>query len=147
MARDIKSIVGGLVLVGIAAFFFFAAQGYSFGTLARVGSGFYPFVLALVLGALGIAIAVQGWRQEGEAPKIDLRPLLIVPGGIVVFALVLRHIGLFPSVMLLVAISRLADDVFRPLPVLALATVLAAGATVLFVVVLGVNVPIVRWPF
>ena len=57
--RAPKDFWSGLMFCGFAAVGILAARGYSLGAAGKMGPGYFPLLLGLVLGALG-AILIPG---------------------------------------------------------------------------------------
>jgi len=142
-----------LIIVGAA--FAIAARHYPFGTMARFGSGFFPFWLGIVLASLGVLLAVSSLFGAGDSePGIgavlattDLRSLSAVVGSVVLFGLVLMRLGLLLSVVILVLVSSLGSRELRWRSTLAAALLLAAGCGAVFVYGLGLTVPVLPAAF
>lgn len=148
MGRDDSDVLGGAVLAlvgaGVAVY---ASQHYELGALRRMGPGFFPFALGLVLAGLGLLIALPAWFRPApdRQPKPALWPMLAVIGAILVFALVLPLAGLFAAVAVTVLIASLP----APAPGLVWRMVLAAVVAALTwaIFVLGLNMTIPLWPW
>ena len=84
-------------------------QGYAMGTPARMGPAFFPFWLGMILATFGLIIAVRGFRTKGgpEAafPKFHWIPILYILGGVVLFGIILRPLGMLISGIILVFIA------------------------------------------
>jgi putative tricarboxylic transport membrane protein len=67
-----KDVVTGLVTIGLAIFLFAISSDVKDFAAVGVGAGFLPRLAAVLLGVLGILLAVDGWRQvkrtAGRAP-------------------------------------------------------------------------------
>lgn len=150
----------GLFLLAVALLFGVSAAGYHFGSLLRMGPGFYPLVISIMLGGLGLALLVSGvtfpaqdregaggLAQEHPPIRLDLRATLAVLGSICVFGLVLEKVGFVVSIFLLVAIASVADRKARLLPTVYLASALVVITVSIFLWGLGINIPLFRWPF
>jgi hypothetical protein len=83
--------------------------GYAMGTPARMGPAFFPFWLGLILIALGIAISVIGYRTQGGPdaafPKFHWIPIFYVLGGVVIFGMILKPVGMLIAGIILVFIA------------------------------------------
>ena len=97
----------GLAAIGIG----FA---YPVGTAARMGPGYFPRGLGMILIGLGLILIVRSFRDPG-APIMakDLRPILIVLGSVVLFALTVAKAGLVVSTILLVLVASTASHEYR----------------------------------
>lgn len=154
--RDLTHIPLGLFSIALGLGTGITAWGYGVGSLREMGPGFFPLGISVLLVLLGLTVLVKRGRDLSDADlsEVDAEsaaPLLrkaqvlgSVLGGLLVFALMLDHAGLFVSVVVLAAISSLGHPGPKPLPILALGLGLAVFASVLFVVVLGLNIRV--WP-
>ena len=98
------------VLIGIA--FALKATTYSMGTAARMGPGYFPFWLGTVMACLGALILISSLRSkatETVVDRFDFRILAIIVGSIVLFAFILRPLGLIISMFMLVIVSSMAS--------------------------------------
>lgn len=98
------------LVVGIA--FALKATTYSMGTAARMGPGYFPFWLGTLMACLGAIILVTALRPsatETVIDKFDFKILGVIVGAIVLFAFILRPLGLITSMFLLVVVSSLAS--------------------------------------
>lgn len=144
---DRRDLIGGLMLIVGGAVPLVETATYPMGTLKRLGPGFFPTVLCVMLIALGVVILVGAMVRAGPRPTVDWLSLCSVPSGLLVFALTVDSLGLVPAVLLLVAISTVADRPYRPRRTLALAVVLTVACVLVFQIGLGMKMPAVRWPF
>lgn len=76
-----------------------------------------------------------------------MRPALAVLGGGLVFALLIEHVGLIPSVFALVLIVATGDDKLSIRAKFGLAIVLSALTFAIFKLGLSLPVPAVEWSF
>ncbi len=108
--RDTRDIIGGLVMIALGAFAAFYAQRYEFGALNRMGPGYFPVALGILLAVLGLLIALPAWfRPHVPGDSARWKVLAIIIGSVVFFALTLKPLGLILSTALAVFISTLAD--------------------------------------
>ena len=146
-----RDLIGGIFLIGVGLFaVLYGLDSYSFGSAARMGSGYFPVVLGGILALLGAGIAlvalVRGGARE-KSQKIELRPLSAIVGGILVFAVMIELAGFLPAAFTLVMVSGLARTDYNTIRQLILATVLAVGSWLLFSVLLGIPLPAFEWGF
>ena len=107
----------GLMFVGIGAFFaLISATKYDIGTAARMGPGYFPLALGVILFILGIIVALSSLRgehdEEHNIGKFDWDILFLVIGSIFLFGLMMDHLGLYVSIVALVIFSSLASHEF-----------------------------------
>lgn len=146
--RNYRDMIGGglLVLFGL----WVAWQAWStmdIGTARRMGPGFFPLSVGLILAALGAIVLAGSVLQKVPAPEVDLRACLSVLASLAVFALLLKPFGLVPAIVGLVGIASLADRSTRIKQVLMLAGVLSVLCWLIFRLGLGMPLPVLNWPF
>ena len=110
--RNKQDFWSGVMFIVIGLGFAWKATSYSMGTAARMGPGYFPHWLGIIMAILGAVIVLTAIRPkavETSIDKLDFKILGIIIGAIVVFALSLRPIGLLISLFLLVAISSFAS--------------------------------------
>ena len=130
-------------LIGIGALA--VGSKYTLGTAARMGPGYFPRILGILLIVLGVVIALRALRLRGEAmPRLRLRPLAIVLGSVVMFGAIVRPLGVALSTVILIVVASAASREFRPRESLLAGVVLAALAVGVFVIGLQLQLPI--WP-
>jgi hypothetical protein len=143
--RNPKDFWAGVlfILVGFAAIII--GSRYNLGSAARMGPGYFPRVLGMLLILLGGVIALRGMRLQGPPiPAFKWRPTLIVLGSVVIFGLIVTTVGMAISVVILIVLSSAASPEFRPKEAVIAGLLLAVLAVGVFVVGLKLQVPI--WP-
>ena len=136
--RNAKDFFAGLLffLFGLAGLLI--GRGYPFGTPLRMGPGFFPTVISALLAAIGVAVAVRSFAaRPSRVGATAWKPLLLVSGAVLVFALSVETLGIVVATVLLVLISCLANPRFHAIETTVLALVLAALAVGLFSQLLG----------
>jgi hypothetical protein len=108
------------------------------GTAARMGPGFFPFLLASILGLLGFTLAVRSlFTRETKMEGFFLRPTILILGAVLAFAILVEPFGLVLAILGLVVISSLAETEFRWWKVILLCLFLASMGVGVFVYALG----------
>ena len=134
------------LLVGIG--FAIGAGNYSLGTSARPGPGYFPLMLSVIMAILGAIILFKSLtiETEGGDPvgSIAWKPLLVIVGAIVVFAVLLPRLGMLVTIPILIFIVSMAGDEFHWKGVLVSAIVLTVGSWVIFIWGLKLTIPL--WP-
>ena len=140
-----KDFLSGLMFVvfGLAALYF--GQHLALGTTVRMGPGYVPRMLSLILlalGALVCIVALVSGSEPVERPK--WKPITLITIGIVCFALLFERAGLIPALVVLVTISSLAGEEFKLVEVIGNIVALSILCTVVFKVGLGMNISVVQ---
>ncbi|AMO22314.1 tripartite tricarboxylate transporter TctB family protein [Ramlibacter solisilvae] len=151
-----RDFYSGLMFMAVGIAFAWAATNYSIGEGARMGPGYFPLVLGILLTGLGGFIVFEALvveTEDGEPiGKWAWKPLSFIIGANVLFGILLGglpRIGLPPMGLILaiyglVFVASLAGDEFNLKENLILATVLAIGSYLAFVVLLKLQFPV--WP-
>ncbi|WP_265502020.1 tripartite tricarboxylate transporter TctB family protein [Paracoccus beibuensis] len=145
MRRDLYDAAWGgvLALLGLAVAGW-AASNYDFGSLRRMGPGFFPVVLGLVLAALGALIAVPALARRGTQRHFAWPETVGVVGSLLIFGLLLNRAGLVPTT----ALTVLTASAVAPRPGIIWRLVLTVAVTALTWVLFigGLDMPIPAWP-
>lgn len=108
-----KDFIAGLLFILIAAVFAYGTQELPIGTAFRMGPGYFPLILCILLAALGIVIMANGIRFEGEPIRnFAWRGLLNIVLPVVFFGLTLRGLGFILSLGIAVLVSSMASSHF-----------------------------------
>jgi hypothetical protein len=145
--RDQRAFVSGALFLAFAIFFFVTALNYPAGTAARMGPGYFPRLLAIVLAAIGLAVMLGAVRRTAERHallKWDIKGLAWVTGSVILFGLLLFPLGLVGSLFVLIMVSSRASTEFTWKGALTNAAVLIALCLLVFVYGLGLRLPV--WP-
>jgi hypothetical protein len=151
-----KDFFSGLFYTVTGAAFAYGATSYSVGTSARMGPGYFPLLLGILLALIGAFVMFKSLTVETpDGDKIGAwawRPLVFIIAGNVLFGILLSGLpGLgVPAMGLIVAIFgttlvvSFAGDTFNLKEVLVLATILSVGCYGAFVLLLKLQFPV--WP-
>lgn len=102
--------ISGLIFIAIGTGFATISTTYQVGTLTAMGPGFFPLVLGVLLAILGAIVMLSATHSPEKIEHANLRPVVILLGGVILFALIVRGAGLIPAVALLVFTSSLAGE-------------------------------------
>jgi hypothetical protein len=143
--RAPKDFWSGVMFLVFAAVAIAAARGYSLGTSGKMGPGYFPIGLGLVLGALGAVLIGRSLVFAGEGvPRIRVLPLAVIVVGVCLFGLMVEPLGLVAALVVLVVVTAWAGHEFHLLETLALAAALIVFSIAVFVHALGLSLPV--WP-
>ena len=151
-----KDFFSGLMFMGVGIAFAWGATKYSIGTGARMGPGYFPLMLGVLMAIIGAVITFKSLVvKTADGDKIGAiawRPLGYIIAANLVFGVLLAGLpsiglpafGLMIGIYALVIIAAMAEPDWRFKPTLKLATVLAVGSYLVFVKALGLTFPV--WP-
>ena len=151
-----KDFFSGLMFTTVGGAFGYGATSYTIGEGARMGPGYFPLMLGIVLALLGLAIMAKS--LTGETPDGDKigkwawKPLAYIISANVLFGILLGGLpslkipamGMIAAIYGLTIVASLAGENFKLKEVLVLATVLAIGSYGAFVMLLKLQFPV--WP-
>ena len=144
-----RDLVGGLLVMAIGAGFLLVGQELETGSSFRMGPGYFPTILGLLMVALGALLAGLAWRgpaEEGAFAHVPWRGLGLIVGATLLFGATLRGLGLAPVLVLVVLATAWASRYARWRSAVPLALGLALFCSVLFVQLLGLPLPLLgRW--
>ncbi len=145
--RHPKDFLTGVMFISFGAGAMALSSKLAIGTAAKMGPGFFPFVLGGFLAALGCVILMRGifWAKGAHSwPVVQLKPVGIVLLSVVLFSYILHSLGLLLSTAALVILTSKASHEFRWKEALLNAAVLGAIVLVVFVYFLEFQLPV--WP-
>ena len=138
LSFDTANALCGTLFIALGAFFIYQCLQLELGTALRMGPGYFPLVLALILALLGVIILIQSTRVEGEpiGPIAWRGALFILPAPIF-FGLTVRGLGFVPSLFFTALIACFASQRMKPLTALALSVALTIFSVAVFSYALG----------
>jgi uncharacterized membrane protein YhdT len=147
MKRDYYA--GGLmVLLGAGAAV--TGTGYKFGSLARMGPGFMPVVLGVVLAFLGLLIAgtALASSERDDSKFLPDHPQwfgwLCIIGGPILFIILGEFGGMIPAVFACVFVCALGDNTATYKSSAILAAAVTVFGVLLFHYLLSIPFPLLR---
>jgi hypothetical protein len=134
---------GVLVLAGLAVAGY-AWASYDIGSLRRMGPGFFPVTLGLLLAALGALIAIPAAQRSDQATPFAWLEAIGVISALLAFGLLLDRLG----ILLTSALTVLIASAVAPRRGIGwrLTLTVAVTALVWLVFVRGLNMSLPVWP-
>ena len=151
-----KDFFSGLMFTVVGASFAYGATSYSIGTGGRMGPGYFPLLLGVILAILGGAIMFKALvveTQDGEKiGKWAWKPLFFIIAANVLFGILLGGLpsmgipamGLVAAIFGVTIVASLAGDTFNLKEVLILSVILSIGSYLAFIMLLKLQFPV--WP-
>ncbi|QNK70678.1 tripartite tricarboxylate transporter TctB family protein [Variovorax sp. PAMC26660] len=146
----------GVMFTTVGGAFAIGATTYTVGNGARMGPGYFPLMLGILLAILGAIIMFQSLVVEttdgDPIGKWAWKPLAFVLGANLAFGVLLGGLpsiglpamGMIIAIYALTIISSMAGEQFKLRDVLVLSTILAAGSYVAFIWALKLQIQV--WP-
>ncbi len=145
LIRNPRDFYAGLLFVSFGLAALVISRSYVLGTVARMGPGYFPRILGILLLVLGACLSLNGFRSTDEARSgWRWRPLVIVLLSVGVFCLTAQWLGLVVASMALVFVSSVASEEFRWKEALISGAIQAVSVVAVFVYGLGMPFPV--WP-
>ena len=170
-AKPRREVAAGVTMIGIGLLVVIESTTYTIGDAARMGPGYFPLLLGVLLALLGLIIAFSTDPEEVEkfeaaaaaddateatttaalppgkqqARRARLRGMACIIGGIIAFMILGRYGGLVPATFALVFISAMGDLNNRVVSSLILAAAVTVVGTLIFHWGLQLQFPLFRW--
>lgn len=144
-----KDYYGGglMLLIGLGA----VMQGltYRVGSLSKMGPGFFPVALGVLLALTGAVIAATAHRgvvidKDADKPP-EWRGWFCITGSIMAFIALGKYGGLIPATFAIVFISALGDRQNTVKKAFFLAVAMVAICVLVFWWALHMQFPLFRW--
>ncbi len=151
-----KDFFSGLLYTAVGVGFAWGASNYTIGTGARMGPGYFPLILGVLMAILGGVIMFNALVIETEdGDKIGSwawKPLFFIIAANLIFGLLLAGLpsigfpafGMIAAIYALTFVASLAGEEFNFKAVFILATILAVMSYAAFILLLKLQFPV--WP-
>ncbi|HUR89308.1 MAG TPA: tripartite tricarboxylate transporter TctB family protein [Ramlibacter sp.] len=152
-----QDFFSGLMFMVVGIAFAWGATTYNVGEAARMGPGYFPLMLGVVLAALGGFIIFESLVVETEDGEPigawAWRPLGFIIAANLVFGVLIGGLpsiglpafGMMVGIVVLTFVAALAGDRFNAKEVAILSVVLAIGSYLAFIMLLKLQFPV--WPW
>jgi len=140
-----RDAIGGLLIAFIGGMFLYFAGDLRTGSIVQMGPGYLPKVLSWCLIGLGGLILAKSTVVVSEPIQWpSLRAVVPLVTATLLFALLLETAGLFITAALAIVVARLSISGLRwfSLETFLFAVGFSAGCGILFVVLLGQQIPL-----
>jgi hypothetical protein len=157
LIKSQKDFFSGLMFTVVGAAFAYGATGYSVGTGGRMGPGYFPLLLGVILAVLGAiimfkALVSQSHPDGDKIGKWAWKPLFLIIAANILFGVMigglpsmgLPPMGLIAGIFALTIVASLAGDSFKLKEVLILSVILSIGSYAAFILLLKLQFPV--WP-
>lgn len=143
---DRPDFLTAALFVGFGALGLWAGRDLTLGSASAMGPGYLPRIVCWLLIIIGAVVGGLGaFRDREDIAKPRLRPLVIILAAVVGFAFVAEFFGFVTAAVWLLLVGSIADRDLKLREVILLTAGLTAFGALVFIVGLGVQMPI--WPF
>ena len=151
-----KDFFSGLMFMGVGVAFAWGATTYNVGSGARMGPGYFPLYLGLLMVILGAVITFKSLVVEtlngDKVGKWAWKPLIFIILTNLIFGVLLGGLpsiglpamGLIAAIYALTFVASMAESGWKFKATFILATILAVGSYVAFVLALKLQFQV--WP-
>jgi len=142
--RALKDIAAGALMIALGLAFALGALDYEVGDPLRMGPGYMPLALGVIVIGLGIGIVIKGFLA-GEAEAIgavDWRAIVLLTAALLFFGLTVRGLGVALALLGATLLASLARSRTPLIEVVLVAVGLTVLSVVLFIFVLQLRVPL-----
>ena len=129
-------VFGGLTAIG--------SQSYPLGTTSRMGPGYFPMMLGIILASIGAYLVLRSLRsvEGGQVGTIKLWLLFRLLLSVAAFGLLLNPLGLIVTAFVAMLIAAWAGPEFKLGEAVMLAAGLSIASWLLFVYALKQTMPV-----
>ena len=133
-----------IILLGVGV----AVQGstYRMGELTRMGAGYMPVVYGVLMAAVGVLLMLTAKRgPDDEVARPEWRGWICIVAGVFAFVLLGHYGGFVPASFAAVFISAMGDKHNNVRDAVLLAAVITLVGWLIFIVGLGMPLPVFGW--
>ena len=107
--RKRSDVWAGLVCLALGAMVVLIGLDYPLGQSGRIGPGYAPRLLGLLLCGIGLLLALRAfWTSDAVDTTFRPRPVVLVLVSVLAFAIVFAWTGLIPAILVSVFIANWA---------------------------------------
>lgn len=129
--------LAGLIFIILGAAFLWLGLDFGFGSMLRIGPGFFPVILSFILIGLGIVIFARSMLSDESFHMPKLGPIARVLLAIAIFAGLMQPVGSYTILPVVVVLTASASREFCWKSALTLAVGITICSDLIFRVALG----------
>jgi len=145
LIRHPKDFWAGVMYIALGGAGIFIALDYAMGTAGRMGPGYFPRWLGILLMVIGAILVLRSFRLQAERIAFPtFKPVIVVLASVLVFGLIVTWSGLVIATIVLVLMSSFASHEFRWKEAIVASIALAIFVVITFHYGLQLQLPV--WP-
>ena len=143
--RSNKDFWSGVMFFLTGAGAILIARHYPFGSTLRMGPGYFPIVLSVILMVFGVYVTLRGLRKSEKIQgNWSIRALIVLPFSMILFGILMDLAGFVPALIALVFVSAASGKEFKFKEVLLLTLFLGVLSVAMFIWGLGLPYPLIN---
>lgn len=137
-----KDFFAGTIFLTAGLIIFIWSHQYEMGTATRMGPGYYPSLLGIVLGVFGLAAIIKGIlaKTPEPLPQHKILPLIFLLAAVISFALLIERAGLVITSFVCISLACYQRLNKRPLEVLLIFLGLTTFNYVVFILIFSMPI-------
>jgi hypothetical protein len=136
-----KDFFAGLLFLAISGIFAFGVLELPIGTAFRMGPGYFPLILTILLAVFGLIILINGVRVPGPAiGVVPWRGIALITLPVIFFGATLKGLGMIPALSITVFVTTLASRLWDLKTSVAVTVVLVFFSWLIFLRGLGLPI-------
>jgi hypothetical protein len=136
----------GLMFIGFGLLAIFISRDYPMGSAMRMGPGYFPTYLGVMMAILGAIISATSFKiAGGRVGKFAWRPMILLSIAFSLFAWGIDNFGFIIAMLVVIFLSSFAGKEFKLKEIAILSVILVAGCWALFIKGLELPFPLFWW--
>jgi hypothetical protein len=136
----------GVMFILFGAVAVYMSRDYPMGSAMRMGPGYFPTYLGILMMLFGLGIGAKGVLKGGDPiGPWAFRPIVVLSVGVVVFGLLIERVGFVPSLVALIIITTFAGRDIRWIELVIVTIALVVGAVAVFIYGIGLPYQLFWW--
>jgi hypothetical protein len=136
----------GVMFIIFGAAAVYMSRDYPMGSAMRMGPGYFPTYLGILMMLFGLGIGAKGVLKGGNPiGHWAFRPIIVLSTGVIVFGLLIERLGFVPSLVALIVITTFAGRDIRWLELVIVTVALVIGAVAVFIYGIGLPYQLFWW--
>jgi hypothetical protein len=129
-----RDFLAGMLFLLIGGIGFYVALSYPFGSLQKMGPGYFPRVLSIILAGFGLVTLLRGLKSgERVQGTWGWLPLAMLTAALASFGFLMEHVGMIPALVVMFFTAAYAGKEAKFREVLMLTVIMCLAATAIFV--------------
>lgn len=133
-----NEVFAALAMMGFGLLWLWIGLGYSWGNSVRIGAGVFPVALSIILIGLCLGLVIMARGVERRPLGIRFRPVALILGGILFWALTVDVLGFVPASAIMLAMCAFAERESTWFSTVALVIFLCVFGYAVFIVALKI---------